>query len=199
MRIENIVYLVDFGQNIPIDDNLARDAGLEEMRGCSGFICNSLEDRKRESRAKSMIFPSGKALLLGTKSEDEFESAFWSLVRVIKRVSKLSLKPDIRVEVHNMFVSTNLRDRLLKGADDESSGDFEIDLEKLARDKHADYDPQRFPGVFLTLFAYPDTKGITPILLGTAVVFRSGKVLLGDMKNLKDADILIEKIIEKLA
>lgn len=180
INIENITYLIDFKQSLDFDERKAEIEGFEELSNLSGFVI-SLEN----SSAKSIVFPSaGKAFLLGVKSEAEMERIFWILINELKKVSKLKLNPEIEIETHNIFASTNLREN--------SKG--EIDLEKIAMMENSVYEPKKFPGVFLRIFSSNKEKKI----LGTAIVFRSGKTLLGDVKSISDASLLLDKLLEMI-
>jgi len=188
VNIENIIYFIDFKQNLKFKERDNEDFEGVENLSCTIFSFDD-EKNKREGdsrdNAKSMVFPSGKVFLFGIKSSEEFEHIFWLLVKKLKENTTLKLNPNIDIEVENILVSANLRRYLSKG-DDEN---FEVNLEKLAlkEKENAEYDPKKFPGIFLRILP-----------LGTAIVFRSGKVLVGDIKNIRDADIILERLIEKV-
>ena len=182
VNIENMTYFLDFKQSLNIDERVAKKLGFEEMSTLNGFIL-SFENLK----AKAMVFPSGKAFLSGIRSKKELDYAFWTLIKKLKRVASLKLNPDIEIETQNILASANLKENF--------DTDFEINLEKLAMERYAQYEPEKFPGVFLKILSYEHER---ERMLGTAIVFPSGKTLLGDIQNINDAKLLLEKVIEKV-
>ncbi len=183
VNIENMTYFLDFKQSLNIDEKIAKKLGFEEMSTLNGFVF-SFENLK----AKAMVFSSGKAFLSGIKSKKELDFAFWTLIKKLRQVSKFRLNPDIEIETQNILASANLKENF--------NSDFEINLEKLAMERYAQYEPEKFPGVFLKILSSDNDSRAR--ILGTAIVFPSGKTLLGDIQNIGDADILLEKVIEKV-
>jgi TATA-box binding protein (TBP) (component of TFIID and TFIIIB) len=194
-RVENILCLIDLKQQLSIEEKEVESHGFKPMTNLNGFIFSPAF--KNSPKITFMIFPSeGKVFLIGVKNSKEIEHSFWFLIRKLKEIfPPLRIRPDTEIEIQNVLATANLRDYISSNCDDNES--FEVNLEKLALEKNAEYDPKKFPGVFLRFFSSPRDETRVP-MLGTAVVFRSGKILVGDVKSLEDADLILEKVIEKV-
>jgi TATA-box binding protein (TBP) (component of TFIID and TFIIIB) len=174
-RVENIFCRIDFKQSLDIDERLARKEGLEEGRNLPAYIYTH-----PKHNIKMMIFSSGVVFLNGARNNEEIESAFWDLKRKLKELgNRINLREDTEIEIENVLATGNIRDYF---------PDIAIDLEKISEKENAAYDPEKYPAVFLT-YALPKT-------MGTALVFRSGKVLIGDVKSYEDANLVLEKVID---
>ncbi len=184
-KIENMVCFIDLKQDLLIDDKTAQENGLQPMKNLSGYLFHPSEDSKKNF----MIFPSGKVFLNGATSREDLENSFWLLVKKLKTIGvKIKLKPDTEIVVENLMVSATLKEYLPEKE--------KINLEKLAQAENTDYDPEKFPGIFLRFFNSKDNSKVP--MLGTAILFPSGKILVGDVKNLEDANLILEKVIEKV-
>jgi TATA-box binding protein (TBP) (component of TFIID and TFIIIB) len=131
---------------------------------------------------KMMIFQTGEVILSGAKDLKEVESSFWNLKKKLKDLgARIDIRPDTEIEIQNVLATGNVKDYL---------PDLDIDLEKISSGVNATYDPEKFPAVFLS---YPlhDCKA-------TAMLFKSGKVLVGDVKSHEDANIVLEKVVEQV-
>lgn len=174
-RIENIFCRIDYKQSLNIDERRAQREGLEEGKNLPAYIYTH-----PKHNIKMMIFSSGIVFLNGAKNSEEIESAFWELKRKLKELgNRITLRADTEIEIENVLATGNIRDYL---------PEIVIDLEKLSEKENAAYDPKKCPAVFLT-YALPKTKG-------TAMVFKSGKVLIGDVKSHEDANLILEKVID---
>lgn len=174
-RIENIFCLIDFKQELEIDDRMAEEAGLEAAKNLSSYIYTH-----PELQTKMMIFSSGKVFLNGAKNQDEIASSFWALIRKLKEIGiRIILGPHTRIEIENLLATADLHDYL---------PDLEVDLEKISMKQNATYEPEKFPAVFLNFFSSQ--------VKGSAMVFKSGRILIGDVKSPEDADLVLERVIE---
>jgi len=180
INIENITYFVNFNQFLEIDEEKAKYNGFKEIPTLNGFVLSFMG-----GRIKAMVFSSGKAFISGIKSDSEFDFAFWELIKKLKKVSSLEINPDIEIETENILASTNIKEYL--------NTNSELNLEKIAMETYCSYNPEKFPGVFIKI-----SSDNEKFFLGTAIIFPSGKTLLGDIKNIGDAHLMLEKIIEKI-
>lgn len=180
-KIENISCRIDFRQNFDIDPKKAVEAGFHAAKNISSYIY-----RHEEPKVEMMVFPSGEAYLTGPKSHEEVESSFWVLK---KKLSELGLnakiKEDTAIEVENVLASADLRDYL---------PELEIDLKDLAMKDNAAYNPEEMPAVFMTFFLSRMDK----LIKATAMVFASGKVLIGDVRSHEDANLVLERLIDEV-
>jgi TATA-box binding protein (TBP) (component of TFIID and TFIIIB) len=174
-KVENIFCRIDFKQSLDIDEKRAKREGLEEGKNLPAYIYTH-----PSYNIKMMIFSSGEVFLNGAKSFEQIESAFWDLKKKLKRMgNRINLSEDTEIEVENVLATGNIRDYFPT---------LTIDLERISEKDNASYDPEKYPAVFLT-YALAKTKG-------TAMVFPSGKVLIGDVKSQEDANLILEKVIE---
>ena len=174
-KVENIFCRIDFKQSLDIDVRRAQREGLEEGKNLPAYIYTH-----PKHNIKMMIFSSGEVFLNGAKNTDEIESAFWDLKRKLKEMGyRINLSEDTEIEIENVLATANIRDYF---------PNIHIDMERISEKENAAYDPEKCPAVFLT-YALAKTKG-------TAMVFRSGKVLIGDVKSHEDANLILEKVID---
>jgi len=174
-RIKNISCRVDFKRILPIDEKTAERGGIEPTRRLQSYVYThpALD-------VKMVIFSSGQVVINGAKSQDEIESSFWALKKKLKELGfSFALSPDTEIEVENVMATGNIREYL---------PDVVIDMEKICLKDNAVYEPKKFPAAFLS-FMVSGRKS-------TAMLFPSGKVLIGDVRSHKDANIVLEKVIE---
>jgi len=175
-KIENIFCRIDFKRILPIDEKTAQEAGMEAAKS---HLRSYIYTHPRLG-VKMMIFPSGQVFMNGAKNHDEVESSFWALKKKLKELGfSFALSPHTEIEVENVMATGNIRDYL---------PDAKIDLEKISLKENAVYEPKKFPAVFLSF--------IVSGARSTAMVFPSGKVLIGDVRSHEDANIVLEKVIE---
>lgn len=175
VKVENIFCCIDFKQYLDISDERAEEAGLEATKNLSAYVYTH-----PELKTEMMIFFSGKVFLNGAKNKSEIASSFWALTRKLKEIGvKVILGPHIDIEITNVLATANIRDYL---------PGLEVDLERISMKQNAVYNSKEFPSVFLS-FLPPEVKG-------TALIFKSGRVLVGDVKSPEDADLILEKVIE---
>jgi TATA-box binding protein (TBP) (component of TFIID and TFIIIB) len=174
-RVENIFCRIDLKQEIDLDERKIRLAGMEPAQNFGACVY----DHPRLN-VKMMVFPSGEVQMSGAKSHQEIESSFWALKTKLKEIGvRLDLQKDMEIEIENVLATGNVRDYLPETS---------IDLERLALNDNAVYDPEKSPAAFLSFFL----KGRR----ATAMVFKSGKVLIGDVGSHEDANLVMEKVIE---
>jgi TATA-box binding protein (TBP) (component of TFIID and TFIIIB) len=174
-RVENIFCRIDLKQEIDLDERKSLLAGMKTAKNFGAYVY----DHPRLN-VKMMIFPSGEVHMSGAKSNQEIESSFWALKAKLKEIGvRLDLQKEMDIVVENVLATGNVRDYL---------PETRIDLEKLALNENAVYDPEKSPAAFLSFFL----KGRQ----ATAMVFRSGKVLIGDVGSLEDANLVMGKVIE---
>lgn len=173
-RVENIFCRIDFKQEILLDGDGNVPAGMKAASNFGAYIYTP-----RGGDVKMMIFPSGEVFVNGAKSKEDIESSFWVLKNKLKEMGvRLSLMNDPDIDVENVLATGNIRDYL---------PGLKIDLEKLSESENAVYDPEKFPALFFSFFL----KGKR----ATAIVFESGKVLIGDVRSHEDANLVLEKVI----
>jgi TATA-box binding protein (TBP) (component of TFIID and TFIIIB) len=174
-RVENIFCRIDFKQSLDIDERSAKKEGLEEGKNLPVYIYTH-----PKHNIKMMIFSSGEVFLNGAKNTEQLESAFWDIKRKLKKMgNRIDLSEETEIEIENVLATANIR---------EYFPDITIDLERISEKENASYDPEKYPAVFLT-YALEKTKG-------TAMLFKSGKVLIGDVKSHEDANLILEKVID---
>lgn len=174
-RVENIFCRIDFKQSLDIDERSAKKEGLEEGKNLPVYIYTH-----PKHNIKMMIFSSGEIFLNGAKNNEQLESAFWDIKRKLKKMgNRIDLSEETEIEIENVLATANIR---------EYFPDITIDLERISEKENAPYDPGKYPAVFLT-YALEKTKG-------TAMLFKSGKVLIGDVKSHEDANLILEKVID---
>jgi TATA-box binding protein (TBP) (component of TFIID and TFIIIB) len=175
VKVENIFCCIDFKQYLDICDEKAEDAGLEATRNLSAYVYTH-----PKLKTEMMIFFTGKVFLNGAKNQGEIASSFWALTRKLKEIGvKVTLGPHTEIEIMNVLATANIHDYL---------PDLEVDLERISMKHNAIYNPKEFPSVFLS-FLPPEVKG-------TALIFKSGRVLVGDVRSPEDADLILERVIE---
>jgi len=173
--VENIFCRIDFKQSLDIDVRQAQREGLVEGKNLPAYIYTH-----PKHNIKMMIFSSGEVFLNGAKNIEQIESSFWGLKRKLKEMgNRINLSVDTEIEIENVLATANIRDYF---------PNLTIDMDKISEKENAAYDPEKCPAVFLT-YSLAKTKG-------TAMVFRSGKVLIGDVKSHEDANLILEKVIE---
>jgi len=174
-KVENILCRIDFKQDIDIDEESARICGFESGKNLPAYIYTH-----PKHDIKMMIFSSGMVFMTGAKNDCELEAAFWDLKRKLKEAGvRITLSEDTEIEIENVLATANIKEYLPGIA---------IDLDRISEKENALYGPEKYPAVFLT-YNLEGTKG-------TAMVFRSGKVLIGDVKSHEDANLILEKVIE---
>ena len=174
-RIENIFCKIDLKQNLDITDRMAEEAGLEPSGKISSYIYTH-----PKLNVKTIVLSSGEVHINGAKSHEDIESAFWGLKNKLKKAGiPISITPDIDYEIENVLATGNIHDYL---------PGLEIDLERISLNENAVYAPDKFPAVFLTF--------LVSKCRGTAMVFKSGKVLIGDVKSHEDANIILAKVLD---
>lgn len=112
-------------------------------------------------QGKVTIFPSGKMISIGTKSE---KGAYSELEMAEKYLVKKGYAKPVRLypKTHNIVVKTDF--------------DGSVDLEKLALDPSVTYEPEQFPGAII--------RTETPFH-ASILMFASGKAIITGLKSSK--------------
>lgn len=85
----------------------------------------------------------------------------------------------MKEKIENLLATADIHDYL---------PELDIDLEKISLKQNAVYEPGEFPAVFLDF---------TPSnVSGSAMLFKSGRILIGDVKSPEDANLVLERVIE---
>lgn len=127
-----------------------------------------------------IVYSSGEVFCYGAKNDEEIESSFWGIKAKLREIGvNIKITPETDIKVENLLATGDVRDYL---------PDLEIDLESISVKENAVYEPGKFPGVFFTFFLRKSK--------GTAIVFKSGRVLIGDVKSQEDANLVLEKVID---
>jgi transcription initiation factor TFIID TATA-box-binding protein len=166
--IQNIVALFNAGCNL--DLNKIHTCYSNTKYNPKRINCITM--KVVDPKVTLLIWKSGKIVINGAKSLKDCKKAGINITNKLKDLG-YSLKPH-EIQVHNMVATVNLQ----KG----------IDLKTLTdrRSTHElSYEPEIFPGVIMR-FSYPKV---------TAMVFRSGKVILSGAKEYSDFLIVIDYIM----
>jgi transcription initiation factor TFIID TATA-box-binding protein len=119
---------------------------------------------------KISLFPSGKMISIGTKSEKKAYSELRiAMEYLVKKGYVKSVK--LRPKTQNIVVTVNF--------------DTGVDLEKLAEDSSSIYEPDQFPGAILRIEAP---------LKASVLIFASGKAVITGLTSSKQ----IEQIVSRL-
>lgn len=166
-RIVNVVATAALGQRIDLEEIRK----FKEIFHDSDVYGGRVAYFKTENmQGKVSIFPSGKMISVGTKSE---EDAFRELERakkfLIKKglIQKVVLKPVTR----NMVVSVNFGEP--------------VNLEDLTFKEHIIYEPEQFPAGILKIFK-PYKASV--------LIFGSGKVVVTGLTSTSQIDSVIERL-----
>ena len=126
-------------------------------------------------QGKVSIFPSGKMISVGTKSE---ERAKQELVLVASRLQKKGIaKLKSSIKIQNIVGIADLG--------------FEPKLDSIKRVKGSQiiYEPEQFPGAIISLTLSEKTKA-------TTLLFSSGKIVCVGLRDQKDIDVAIRRLLE---
>lgn len=170
VKIENVVAFVSLGKNIPLNKlvNSVENAEYEPEQ-FPGLVY-----RTTEPRAAALIFSSGKIVCTGAKSIEKANEAIAKVVEKIRSVGiPMPRKYDVQVE--NIVASAKIMAKL--------------NLEEITFAlENAEYEPEQFPGL-----VYRINKPRVAFLL-----FSSGKIICTGAHNIKDIQLALGKLKEKL-
>jgi|Deesub1362B_J571_1020462.scaffolds.fasta_scaffold00053_24 transcription initiation factor TFIID TATA-box-binding protein len=162
--------------NIVCSGDLKTEINLEEISksGNSAFIYDPSNYHGGYiilSNAKATIYKTGRYIIVGLKSIDEVERAFFELKNFLSRFVDVSSaeKPEIK----NIVAMGDLKTH--------------VDLTKFSLIlglENVEYEPEQFPGM-----VYRDNKL-------TALIFSSGKIILAGATDVKELEEFFNKIKE---
>jgi len=127
-------------------------------------------------KGKVSIFPSGKMISVGTRSEEEAKQDLIFVANILERngIAKLKEPP----KVQNVIVITNLERRL--------------DLEKIFKVlPDSIYEPGQFPGLIHRM------RDLNPSIV--ALIFASGKIVCVGAKSEKQAKKAVKNLLSKIS
>jgi TATA-box binding protein (TBP) (component of TFIID and TFIIIB) len=118
------------------------------------------------------IFPSGKMISVGTKSEAD---AFSELELTEKFLVEAGLITSVKLkpQTQNLVISANL-ERI-------------VNLERLAETPKVIYEPEQFPGLIMHL---------NEPCKASVLIFASGKIVIVGLKNSKQINAVVQKTEE---
>lgn len=165
---QNIVASVHFHVDLPLEKISSKLGAEFNPDTFPGAIY------RKEAGYTFLLFKNGKAVLAGVSSYQQLQEAVELLrVELKKKMRITTKKPDI--EIQNMVFSLDV------GA--------EVNLEEFVREVYDSYySPELFPG--LTYKIYDPAA--------TFLVFSSGKCVLAGLKDIRDLDKAIKKLVETL-
>ena len=134
--------------------------------------------KSTDMQGKVSIFPSGKMISVGTKSEEKARQELILVANKLKKakVAKLKTKP----KIENVVATANIG--------------FKPDLEKMAIVAGAKvvYEPEQFPGAIIRL-TIPEKA-----IRATILLFASGKIVCAGLKKSKDAHVVIQQLLHAI-
>lgn len=132
--------------------------------------------KSEDMEGKVSIFPSGKMISVGTRSE---ERARQELLLVAKKLERAKLaRINTTPKIENIVATANLS--------------FVLDLEKISIETGALYEPEQFPGAILRL-SFPK-HGIK----ATILLFASGKMVCTGLKRSEHLRTISQELLHKI-
>ncbi len=169
LSVENVVATVFLGQ--PIDLYLLVSRNPYIRYEPERFPAAQLKFVK--PRVTILVFSSGKAIIVGAKSEDDVKISSKNLASFLRK-NGVGLKRDPRVLIKNIVATFSL--------------DGPVDLEKLVISlKGAVYEPEQFPGLIYRNYGV------------VFIIFSSGKVICTGSKSQAQAVRAMREVVSELA
>ncbi|MCG2881064.1 MAG: TATA-box-binding protein [Vulcanisaeta sp.] len=168
-RIENIVATAEFGIKINLDRLAERIAGAEyNPEAFPGLII-------RKHRSSVLLFSTGKAVITGSKSEEELERNVNELIAILEK-NGVVIPEKPKVKVQNIVASGSLG--------------YDVDIEKVALLVPGTfYEPEQFPGLIYRL------DELHTVML----IFSSGKFVCTGARSKNEVEESIKKALKVLA
>jgi transcription initiation factor TFIID TATA-box-binding protein len=165
-RIENIVATAEFGIKINLDRLVERIAGAEyNPDAFPGLII-------RRHRSSVLLFSTGKAVITGSKSEEELERNVSELITALEK-NGVAVPGKPKVKVQNIVASGSLG--------------YDVDIEKVALlVPDTFYEPEQFPGLIYRL------NELHTVML----IFSSGKFVCTGAKSKNNVEESIKKALK---
>jgi len=134
--------------------------------------------KSNKMQGKVSIFSSGKMISVGTKSQEKAKQELVLVANYLERKGIAKLKSPTKIQ--NMVATADLG--------------FEPKLDSIQRVEGAQiiYEPEQFPGAIISLTLSEKTKA-------TILLFSSGKTVCVGLKNRKDIDSAVHRLLEILS
>ena len=131
--------------------------------------------KSKDMQGKVSIFSSGKMISVGTKSGEEAGQELILVANKLKTAKVAELKTEPKIQ--NIIATADLG--------------FKPDIERLAisREVKVIYEPEQFPGAIIRLTLSEKSKA-------TVLLFSSGKIVCVGLKDRKDVNGAIHRLLE---
>ncbi len=171
IEVQNIVASVD----LKTDLDLEKLASLIEEAEYDPDRFPALIVKLKKPKVSFLVFRNGKVNCTGAKSVEMAERGVAALVEKLNEVGvKIRTKP--KLTVTNVVATVDLG--------------VTLNLDEIALNiENVEYEPEQFPGLVYKPFG----SRISVLVFGT------GKLVLAGMKHAKDADEIIEGLMERLS
>lgn len=123
-------------------------------------------------RGKVSIFPSGKMISVGTRSEEEAKKELSLVVNKLKCLDAIEMK--IEPKIQNIVAVIDLG--------------FPVDLEKISFLKSVIYEPETFPGAVLRI-------QLQESITATFLLFSSGKIVCLGLKKVEYIHSALQQLL----
>jgi len=135
--------------------------------------------KSEDMQGKVSIFPSGKMISVGTKSEEKARQELILVADRLKKAKVAELKTDTKIRIENIVAASDIG--------------FKPDLKKIsAEGANVVYEPEQFPGAIIRLTI--PKKAIK----STILLFASGKMVCVGLKNSKDVQKSIQQLFREV-
>lgn len=134
--------------------------------------------KSKDMQGKVSIFPSGKMISVGTRSEEKARQELILVANRLKKAKVAELKTKPKIE--NIVATADIG--------------FKPDLDKIALAAEAKvvYEPEQFPGAIIHLTIPKKT------IRATILLFASGKVVCVGLKKTEDANTVIQQLLHAI-
>ena len=170
LEIVNVVATADLKQpvNLKIISTLPHTIHDQEIYG--GRVAYL---KTPEMHGKVTIFPSGKLITVGTRSPQQAQEDIQTTGQILLSVDLIE-PVELTTNIRNLVAVLTLQQT--------------VDLEKLAQENNAIYEPEQFPGAIM--------KTTRP--KATHLVFSSGKIVITGTRNTQELQEAAQEITEKI-
>jgi len=131
--------------------------------------------KSEEMQGKVVIFPSGKMISVGTKSTEKTQHELALVASHLEEagVAKLKKSP---VKIRNIVATADIG--------------FEVNLDEVKNGKgtYIIYEPEQFPGAIIRL-------NLSEKMKATILLFSSGKIVCVGLKDRKDIDRAVHRLL----
>ncbi|MCS7135189.1 MAG: TATA-box-binding protein [Candidatus Aenigmarchaeota archaeon] len=170
IKIENIVASASLGIRVPLEKMIKHLEGTEyEPEQFPGLVY-----RIKEPKAATLIFSSGKIVCTGARSIEDVKRVIKKVIDAIKSAG-LGNPTKYTVQIENIVASAKLKSTL--------------NLDKIAFEvEESEYEPEQFPGLVLRM-RNPKVAFL---------LFSSGKIVCTGARKIKDVEMAVEMLWNKL-